>query len=52
MICVQTVPLPPVNRREVLRYAGAQNETPDLSALLDEALAEALPVLSGKVCWK
>lgn len=52
MICVQAVSLPPVNRREILRYAGAQIETPDLSALLDEALAEALPVLSGKVCWK
>lgn len=43
--------LPPVNRREILRYAGAGKETPELCALLNEALAEAEPLLSGKVCW-
>ena len=36
MIHVQSFSLPPVNRREVLRYAGARAETPELSALLDE----------------
>lgn len=44
--------LPPVNRREVLRYAGAKAETQDLRQLLEDALAEAEPVLSGAVCWQ
>ena len=51
MISVQTFSLPPVNRQEVLRYAGAKTETPELSGLLDNALLEAAPLLSGKVCW-
>ena len=50
-ICTETFLLPPVNRREILRYAGAREESPALSALLEEALSEALPVLTGKVCW-
>ena len=51
MICVQSFSLPPVNRREILRYAAAKEETPELSGLLDDALAEALPHITGKVCW-
>lgn len=53
MIPVQTanLSLPEVNRREVLRYAGAKEETPELMGLLEETLAEVLPLLSGKVCW-
>ena len=41
-----------VNRREVLRYAGIQEETPELTALLDETLAESLPTLAGNICWQ
>lgn len=51
MIHVQSFSLPPVNRREVLRYAGAKAETPELSVLLDEMDALAAPLLAGKVCW-
>lgn len=51
MISVQSFSLPPVNRREVLRYAGIKEETPELSALLDETYALAAPQLTGKVCW-
>ena len=51
MIYTQTFSLPPVNRREVLRYAGAKAETAELSVLLDEALALAAPLLAEKVCW-
>lgn len=51
MIHVQSFSLPPVNRREVLRYAGARAETPELSALLDEMETLATPLLAGKVCW-
>lgn len=54
MIPVQTanLSLPEVNRREVLRYAGAKEEPPALMGLLEETLAELLPLLSGKVCWR
>ena len=52
MIRTEIFPLPPVNRREVLRYAGAREETPELAALLEEAMMEASPVLRGTVCWQ
>ena len=51
MISVQSFSLPPVNRREILRYAGVQEETPELTALLEETLDEVTPRLTGKVCW-
>lgn len=51
MIWVQSFELPPVNRREILRYAGAKVETPEIAALLDAALREVTPLLTGKVCW-
>ena len=51
MIHVQSFSLPPVNRREVLRYAGAKAETPELSILLDEMETLSAPLLTGKVCW-
>ena len=51
MITVRSFPLPPVNRREVLRYAGAKEESAQLAFLLDETLAEVLPLVAGKVCW-
>ena len=52
MICCRTFDLPPVNRKEVLRYAGTREETPEIARLLDSALAEAMPALSGTVCWR
>lgn len=52
MVHTKTFPLPPVNRREVLRYAGAKEETPEISRLLEESLAEAASVLTGSVCWQ
>lgn len=51
MIHAQAFDLPPVNRREILRYSGAREETPELALLMEDALAEAIPVLTGKVCW-
>lgn len=51
MISVRSFLLPPVNRREIMRYAGVKTETPELSALLEEALSEAVPLLAGKACW-
>ena len=51
MICSDTLPLPPTDRREILRYAGVREETAQILQLLDSCLAEAAPVLTGKVCW-
>ena len=48
-----TCPTPgAVNRREILRYAGVREETPELAALLEDTLAELLPTLAGRVCWQ
>ena len=51
MIHTASLPLPPVNRQEVLRYAAAGDASPEVTALLEDALAEALPLLSSRVCW-
>ena len=42
---------PPVNRAEILRYAGAREEA-GLSDLLDDCLAEAFSVLRYEVCYR
>ena len=51
-VYTETFPAPPVSRAEILRYAGARETTPELSALLEEVLAEALALLRYKVCWQ
>lgn len=50
-VSAKTIPLPPVNRREILRYAGTREETPELKELLDSTLAEIQFLNAGKVCW-
>lgn len=52
MIYTETFSAPPVCREEILRYAGVRGPVPELSALLDEVLAEAENCLSYKVCWQ
>lgn len=51
MIRVVEFAAPPVCRREILRYAGVQAETPELAALLDECLVELGDSLCYKVCY-
>lgn len=43
--------LPPVNRREVFRYARAGNPSEPENALLDRCLAELLPFLTYQAAW-
>ena len=43
---------PPVNRKEILRYAGAKEESLELRELIDSCLAEAMPQLSYRVCYR
>ncbi len=42
---------PPVSRREMLRYMRCESLTPEVEALLDECLAEALPALHYRICY-
>jgi len=43
--------LPPVNRREVFRYARAGNPSDAENALLDQCLDELLPSLTYRAAW-
>ena len=42
---------PKINRKEILRYARVMEETPEISALLDECIEEAKNVLVYRVCY-
>ena len=42
---------PQINKREILRYLGARDDVPEISALVDECIAEAEAALSYKVCF-
>lgn len=43
---------PPIDRKEVLRYAGAACESEEISTLLDECIAEIEDKLTYKVCYR
>lgn len=43
---------PPVDRLEVLRYAGVKEPSPETEALLDDSLQEAEGVFSYAVCYR
>ena len=49
---IESFPEPPLDRREALRYAGARELPPEQAPLFDECVAELLPLLSYKVCWR
>lgn len=53
MNCVYTKAYvsPEVNQREILRYIGAREATPEISALVAECLSEAEDKLSYRVCY-
>ena len=43
--------LPPVCIREVLRYSGCAEVTPDMEALANECAVEAREIFSPKICY-
>lgn len=43
---------PPVDRREILRYAGVRGAAPELETLLDDCLSELLGSLTYRVCYR
>ena len=51
-VYTKTYTAPPINRREILRYLGARDDAPEVSALVDECIAEVEGVLSYKVCYR
>lgn len=51
MIHTEILTLPPVDRQEILRYAGARSDSPELTNLLENCLLEAQSILNGHVCW-
>lgn len=50
VFCVN-VPLPPVNEKEILRYARCGDGDQQTRKLMQECLAEAEGILQGKVCY-
>jgi len=51
MVKVKEYSPPPINRREILRYAGAVTGERDIDALTDVCLDELLLGLSYRVCY-
>lgn len=51
-IFVKNYDAPPIDRREILRYAGCKDDADErLNALIDECLHESEPFLSYRVCY-
>lgn len=51
MVQVKTLPLPPADRGEILRYAGCRKPGPAELQLLASCLTELGGQLRGRVCW-
>lgn len=50
-VFTKTCPVPPVDEREVLRYAGCREADEATAALLAACVAETAEVVSPRVCW-
>lgn len=51
MVYTKTYDAPPVDRREILRYAGVRGDAPEIEAILEECIAEVADKLTYKVCY-
>lgn len=51
VVCIKTYAAPPIDRREILRYAGVRGDAPELAALLEESISEAEGALSYRLCY-
>ena len=52
LIYVESLVLPEVDRREVLRYAGIRESSPEIEEMLDQCLSLSKGKLSSRVCYK
>ena len=50
-VLTKTFPPPPIDKKEILRYAGVKDNTQDIDALLYECLGEIADKLTYKVCY-
>lgn len=50
-IITKTYPAPPINTKEILRYAGGSNDKNTIN-LLNECINEALDYITYKVCYR
>lgn len=50
-IFTKTFDAPPFDKNEILRYAGAKEDTPEISELIESCIEEAKDKLSYKVCY-
>ena len=51
IILTKTFSVPPVNRSEILRYAGVKKTTPEIEKLIDECLLLISDKLTYRVCY-
>lgn len=51
MIYTKAFDAPPVDRREILRYAGVRGNAPEIEVLLEECISEAASALTYRVCY-
>ena len=51
-ILIKTYTEPPIDRREILRYAGCKEADAAVTALLEDCLQEAKKELSYRVCYQ
>ncbi len=51
VILTKTFPAPPIDRSEILRYAGVEFTTPEIEKLIDECLLLISDKLTYKVCY-
>ena len=51
-VFVRTYDAPEIDKKEVLRYAGAKDTAKELEKLIDDCINEAKDVLSYKVCYR
>ncbi len=51
MIYLKTYSSPPIDKKEILRYAGVSEEAPEIEKLLSECVEITLSTLSYKVCY-
>ena len=51
-IYIEKLTPPPVDRRELLRYAGVRADSPEMTALADSVIAEALPKITCRLAYR
>ncbi len=51
VILTKTFPPPPIDRSEILRYAGVESTTPEIEKLIDECISLISDKLTYKVCY-